>query len=121
MNKFKVERKTLEAAQLRRVRNRIQESIAKMDPSSWQRFVDRLDSEKVAETFIFGGNSTTSTVETDEWTGPGYWATVDDVSPLDLESFTLLASQSDWLPIPTVTSNGDGTYTHTFQLGATVV
>lgn len=56
MNKFKVERETIAAARLRRIRNRIQESIIKMDPDSWQRFVDRLDTEGVAETFIFGAD-----------------------------------------------------------------
>jgi division protein CdvB (Snf7/Vps24/ESCRT-III family) len=56
VNKFKVERKTIAAAQLRRVRNRVQESIAKMDPDAWQRFVARLGDEEITETFIFGAD-----------------------------------------------------------------
>jgi hypothetical protein len=56
MNKFKLERKSIEAAKLRRLRNRIAESIATMDPNAWQRFVEQLDTEEVTETFIFGAD-----------------------------------------------------------------
>jgi len=54
VNKFKLERKTIKAAQLRRMRDRVQASIAQMDPTAWQHLIDRLGGEEVTETFVFG-------------------------------------------------------------------
>lgn len=60
--------------------------------------------------------ATASTVEPDEWTGPGYWATVDDMVKLDQEDYKRLGSYFDLLLKPTTVVNGDGTYTHSVRL-----
>jgi len=86
-----------------------------------QRFWKKVEKRQPVEFEIewLGAGATasgTSTVTPDEWIGPGYGATVDDVVKLDQEDYKRLGSYFDWLLNPTTVNNNDGTYTHTVRL-----
>lgn len=113
MNKFKLERKSIESAKKRRMLDRLLLKIHRYSQEETLRPVEFVD-DLVSESFIYSGTATTA--DSGEWTGPGYWANIDDLPKVDYTNVRMLSSG---LPVSTA-NNGDGTYKHTLPFGATV-
>jgi hypothetical protein len=111
MNKFKLERKSIEAAKKRRMLDRLLLKIHRYSQQATLRPVKFVD-DLVSESFIYGGTATVA--DSSEWTGPGYWANIDDLPKVD---YTHVRMLSRGLPVSTI-NNGDGTYKHTISFGA---